>query len=84
MHVPMRSIDFQQDTYGEIGGTCGNRSPRYAAVMRQVKCPMPRRQMAPKYVASDNTALGTLEATFYRSMVGQMQFLAVSSGSGVT
>ena len=27
-------------------------------------------------IASDNTALGTLEATFYRSTVGQIQFLA--------
>jgi hypothetical protein len=40
--------------YSEIGGAGGDR-------MRQVKCPMPDGSE----IASDDTVLGTLEATFY-------------------
>ena len=65
--VSMRSIDCQQDT-AKLVELAGIAVPD----MRQVKCPMPDGSE----IASDNTALGTLEATFYRSTVGQIQFLA--------
>ena len=52
----MRSIDCQQDT-AKLVELAGIAVPD----MRQVKCPMSDGEE----IASDNTALGTLEATFY-------------------
>ena len=52
----MRSIDYQQDT-AKLVELAGIAVPD----MRQVKCPMPDGFE----IESDNTALGTLEATFY-------------------
>ena len=40
--------------------------------VRIVKCPMPDASE----IASDATELGSLEATFYRTAVGQIQYLS--------
>ncbi len=40
--------------------------------LRKVKCPMPNGSE----IASDPTPLGSLESTFYRSTVGQIQYFA--------
>ena len=40
--------------------------------IRKVKCPMPESSE----IASDHTHLGSLESTFYRSTVCQIQYLA--------
>ena len=58
--VYMRSIDCQQDT-AKLVEMAGIAVPD----MRQVKCPMPDSSE----IASDNTALGTLEAKIGRAHV---------------
>ena len=74
-------ISEYQDEHGRLLRTmdCTKEVEKLSALagvsipnIRKVKCPMPDGSE----IASDSTPLGSLEATFYRSTVGQIQYFA--------